>query len=860
MDCPPGWQCDLDEGRCVAVGDASVLADGGDGAVTFNDGGEDAGDGEAPEGDGSTLVDAYMPDGGPADAGPAECLYVPPPATFGPTMECRWDSPHEYSNYNDVVMAPVVANVTDDNNDGIIDTDDVPDVLFTSYRYEQDGCCGRAGVLRVVSGRCSADATHLSEHFHIAGPFLDNSGGLAVGDIDADGLPDIVGMKWISGTTTRGTVAFSSVLYDPFFPVGDSATTNDWSVFPGPDAYDAVDEEPHDGINSYLETVGQGSQQGFTWNYDLSTLAVAMVRVTAVAQSANGNAEMSMFLRSGSTDATSVPFVVPSGGWTTYTAEFPKNPFDNMNQWEDADLSSLEFGVERTDDATSVLQVTQAYVTVGYVLQKWESPHPQGNDQLTAAQPAIVDLDRDGIAEILVGRVVLDGLTGEAKWRGVAGRGINSFMGPISIAADLNLDGVLEVIAGNTCYRADGEELWTYDFGNSASCGGYPCDGFNATGNFDADPEGEVVIVRDGTVFVLEHTGDLKVSIPLPWDNCSRNEGGAPTVADFDADGNPEIGVAGADFYSVIDLDCCDTMPTCDATPAGNTECQSPGIRWFVPNQDCSSRTTGSSVFDFDGDGSAEVVYNDECNFRIFSGMDGAVLFDQPNHSHTRLEYTVIADTDNDGNAEIVFIENGWCASRCGVCDETTGIQIWGDPNDLWVPTRRIWNQHAYHITNITEDGLLPLGGETPNWLTYNNYRQNMPDYNVFAAPDLTVSILGFERDECPEELTVVVEVCNDGDLRVGPGVPVDLYDTSTGDPLPCTLPLATVDTLNPDTCQELRCYWPGAPIKPDTAEVRACVDNGSWACGGPGVNNECIEDNNSDVYTDDGCNQEIVQ
>jgi len=240
--------------------------------------------------------------------------------------------------------------------------------------------------------------------------------------------------------------------------------------------------------------------------------------------------------------------------------------------------------------------------------------------------------------------------------------------------------------------------------------------------------------------------------------------------------------------------------------------------------------------------------------------MDGAVLFDQPNHSHTRLEYTVIADTDNDGNAEIVFIENGWCASRCGVCDETTGIQIWGDPNDLWVPTRRIWNQHAYHITNITEDGLLPLGGETPNWLTYNNYRQNMPDYNVFAAPDLTVSILGFERNECPEELTVVVEVCNDGDLRVGPGVPVDLYDTSTGDPLPCTLPLATVDTLNPDICQELRCYWPGAPIKPDTAEVRACVDNGSWACGGPGVNNECIEDNNSDVYTDDGCNQEIVQ
>ena len=38
----------------------------------------------------------------------------------------------------------------------------------------------------------------------------------------------------------------------------------------------------------------------------------------------------------------------------------------------------------------------------------------------------------------------------------------------------------------------------------------------------------------------------------------------------------------------------------------------SAGIRWKVANADCSSRVTGSSVFDFDGDGNAEVIYNDE--------------------------------------------------------------------------------------------------------------------------------------------------------------------------------------------------------------------------------------------------------
>ncbi len=856
MDCPAGWVCDLDQGVCVM---------GGDGGIGLSDAARDGGEidgGEWEDGgifDGGFLSDAYMPDGGPLDAGPAECLFIPTPGEFSPEMKCRWDSPAEYPAYSDVVMTPVVANVTDDNNDGVIDTNDIPDILFVSYNYFGHGCCATPGVLRVVSGRCTGDSTHLEEHFHIASPFFDNSGGLAVGDIDGDGTPDIVGMRW-TPSGTHGTVAFSSVRYDRFFPEGDGALTGEWVIQGGAGAYDTVNEDPHDGINSYIRSVGQGVRQSFTWNYDLSTAAVAMVRVTAVAQSVDGPAEMSMFLRSGGAVRSSESFVVTGGEWTAHTAEFPKNQFNNDFQWQDDDFVGLEFGVERTDDATSLLMVTQAFVTVGYVIKKWESDHPMGNDQLTGAQPSIVDLDRDGIAEILVGRVVLDGLTGEVKWRGTAGRGVNSFMGPISIAADLNLDGVMEVYAGNTAYRADGEILWTYEFDYHANCGGYPCDGFNATGNFDDDPYGELVIVRDSIVYIVKHTGELLVSIPMPWGSCSRNEGGPPTVADFTGDGKPEIGVAGADYYAVFDLDCCATLPECDAIPADNPYCEAPGILWSVPIQDCSSRVTSSSVFDFDGDGSAEVVYNDECHFRIFSGIDGTILFEKPNHTHTRLEMPVIADVSNDGNAEIVFIENSWCAARCEPCGPTTPLQVWGDAHNRWVPTRRIWNQHAYNITDITENGLLPPGGSVPNWLVYNNFRQNMPDYNVFAAPDLTVTVLGYERDKCPEELTVVVEVCNDGDLRVGPGVPVDLYDLTNQESIPCTQNTSTTETLNPHKCEVVRCHWPGAPLAPDDAGVRVCVDNGSWECMGPGVNNECIEDNNTDEYLDLGCSQGIVE
>ena len=43
--------------------------------------------------------------------------------------------------------------------------------------------------------------------------------------------------------------------------------------------------------------------------------------------------------------------------------------------------------------------------------------------------------------------------------------------------------------------------------------------------------------------------------------------------------------------------------------------------------------------------------------------------------------------------------------------DRTTapGVLIWGDRLGRWVGARRIWNQHAYHVTNVDENGHIPL-------------------------------------------------------------------------------------------------------------------------------------------------------
>jgi hypothetical protein len=51
---------------------------------------------------------------------------------------------------------------------------------------------------------------------------------------------------------------------------------------------------------------------------------------------------------------------------------------------------------------------------------------------------------------------------------------------------------------------------------------------------------------------------------------------------------------------------------------------------------------------------------------------------------------SIVADIDNDGNAEIVFVEN-----RNGAGATTQGLRIYGDATDSWAATRRVWNQHA---------------------------------------------------------------------------------------------------------------------------------------------------------------------
>jgi hypothetical protein len=69
--------------------------------------------------------------------------------------------------------------------------------------------------------------------------------------------------------------------------------------------------------------------------------------------------------------------------------------------------------------------------------------------------------------------------------------------------------------------------------------------------------------------------------------------------------------------------------------------------------------------------------------------------------------------------------------------DQTApALQVIRDVQDRWIPARRIWNQHTYHVTNVREDGTIPAV-EPRNWEHLNTFRtQAQIDGGSLCQPD----------------------------------------------------------------------------------------------------------------------------
>jgi hypothetical protein len=469
---------------------------------------------------------------------------------------------------------------------------------------------------------------------------------------------------------------------------------------------------------------------------------------------------------------------------------------------------------------------------------KWEATEGSlGTDSFAAMAPSLADLDGDGFAEVVCGLVVIDGRTGAvlADQGGAAGH--DPFRDWLTAVADLDEDGSPEIVAGNRAmtYTQTGlVDLWERPA---------VADGNLAVGALYTPGTANVVTVAECTVTVLDGpTGNtLLPATPLPGQQSSC-QGGPPTIADFDGDGSAEVGVAGKSAYTVFDPECVSAN-----TPPG---CHGPYIRWTVETQDESSSITGSSVFDFEGDGRAEVVYNDECYLRVFDGENGDIRLEIANSSRTAGEYPVVADVDGDANAEIVVVANDYMhtsgQTQCPYpqdIEPRAGVFVYGDSGDRWVSTRRIWNQHTYHVTNVEEDGTIPPV-EPRHWDTpqLNVFRQNIQPSTQFEAPDLVVSDLELGISGCPEQAALVARLANGGAVSVEAGLSVAFYRGET----PNMTLLGTVETTAPILPGEvvIVTFLYDVPEQDQGAAITYTVvadDDGA----GAGSNTECDEQNN---------------
>ena len=300
------------------------------------------------------------------------------------------------------------------------------------------------------------------------------------------------------------------------------------------------------------------------------------------------------------------------------------------------------------------------------------------------------------------GRLVGDGRT--LSGGSTAGAGLRS---AVSAVVDLDLDGVPEIVAGPTAYRvANGALTKVWQRTDRP-------DGYVAIGNLDDDPFPEVVIVADARIYVLNHDGtDAEVWNPptrtplaIPVDTAggapsAAGQGGAPLIVDVDGNGVPEIGIATSSAYIMFNRDG--------------------SVRWRSAISDHSSHSTGATAFDFDGDGEVEIVYRDEQFLRIFRGTDGVLSrWRQSDRAHR--QKAVIVDVDSiDGHGDMVVSYSRPFDSAA------SGVYVFQDGSNTWARTRRIWNQHGDHITNGNEDGTIPLVETSNWLVPgLNNYRVN---------------------------------------------------------------------------------------------------------------------------------------
>jgi hypothetical protein len=313
----------------------------------------------------------------------------------------------------------------------------------------------------------------------------------------------------------------------------------------------------------------------------------------------------------------------------------------------------------------------------------------------------IADMNQDGVPEVYSSNAV-SSTSGMLSWNGTGTRGGVRPDSTTSHAADLDpASPGLELLAGPTLYSASGATLWRAT--------GLP-DGFTGIGDVDGDGDPEIVLAgADRGVYLLDHSGTrLGPSYEFPDWTLTYLSG--PLVADLDGDGRAEVFVSHQSGGVALEWD---------------------GVGLAVAWTQSATRhlcCTAPVAFDLDGDGAQEIVFRDDNSWFVIDGRSGAVLSSTRFPSKTRNEAPVVANIDADNLTEIVV--SGCSLSSLGVQNAVVAYECCPSPQ----PARATWNQAAYHVTNVEDDGSIPVV-EAPPWQAGLPWSGQSPPRDCPARP-----------------------------------------------------------------------------------------------------------------------------
>jgi len=444
---------------------------------------------------------------------------------------------------------------------------------------------------------------------------------------------------------------------------------------------------------------------------------------------------------------------------------------------------------------------------------KWVSNDGAGNEKSYfdaewtfskgSASPIIADIDGDGAVEIFVGERIFDGSTGRLLV--TLPNGLTTFgrdygrafylNGPayMPVFADIDNDGKLEVIGGNTTYKVSLNRANPVLSTVTILAYVDQEDGFVSVADVDCDGILDVVVthfIGGTTMYVWQgNTGEMigTPQKPLASDGVSNGiRASRAFVGDINNDGRPEICFTYASMMAAYAFD-----------PALNGGTGDFVALWSGKTTSDTSGATTMTMFDFNLDGEVELVYRDETHIRILD-KDGnnvkdddgiEAIFDCLSSTHT--EYPVVVDLDGDGHAEIIV--SGALPGE-GRTNQVR-LQVFGSKTaGMWAPARQVWNQHGYNPMWVNKDLSIPSNPMSPatvvgrrdgtSYKPYNSFLQqagnlDMEGQSLNLSPDLEFELGKHNKiyeDTGADELKVTGYIINSGDMAFSGDFKLSLY------------------------------------------------------------------------------------